>query len=155
MNGLASRNVLYNVLYEHELTPTKLKPYAVVALLTADTVCDRGLRALQTFVEGGGKLFAIGQAAARDENGKTRARPAWFRQKLGKGETTYWEKMPPIDELAKSSAPPIAPRRHASRRLRAWCTTSHNSRNRAAGWSTAQLSAATGRQGRCDRRGPI
>lgn len=112
MNGLASRNVLYNVLYEHELTPEKLKPYAAVVLLSADTVRDRALAALDEYVTAGGKLIAIGAAATLDESGKTRPRPEWFGKEHGKGETQYWEKTPAIDEFAKAllaiDRPPLA-----------------------------------------------
>jgi hypothetical protein len=112
MNGLAARSVLYNVFYEHELTPEKLKPYAAVVLLSADTMRDRSLTALEDYVTGGGKLFAIGAAATKDEAGKARKRPAWFGKKLGQGEATYLEKTPPMDELTKTllaaDRPPLA-----------------------------------------------
>ena len=100
LNGLAGRNVLYHVLYEHQLTAARLKPYAAVAVLTADMVRGRALEALEQYVAGGGKLFAAGRAAAYDENGKRRGRPAWFGQKRGLGTSVYWEKVPPVDELA-------------------------------------------------------
>jgi hypothetical protein len=102
MNGLASRNVLYNVLYEHELTPEKLKPYAAVVLLSADTVRNRALAALDEYVTAGGKLIAIEAAATRDEDGKPRPRPTWFGQKHGKGETKSFDKMPGVDGLAQT-----------------------------------------------------
>ena len=103
MNGLAGRNVLYNVLYEHELTPEKLKPYAAVALLAADTVRDRALAALETVRDGGRKAVRRRRRPPRrTRRARPRQRPAWFGQKLGQGETTYWQKTPPIDELAKA-----------------------------------------------------
>ena len=68
MNGLAARNVLFHVLYEHELTAEKLKSYAVVFLLSADTVGDQALPALEEYVSGGGELFVPGAAATKDEN---------------------------------------------------------------------------------------
>jgi hypothetical protein len=102
MNALAARNVLFNVLYEHELTVENLAPYGVVALLTADTVRNRALAALDEYVTSGGKLVAIGAAATKDENGKTRPRPKWFGQKHGKGETKCLEKTPGVDEFAKT-----------------------------------------------------
>ena len=37
-----------------------------------------------------------------DENGQGRALPAWFGRKPGKGATTCWEKLPPINELAET-----------------------------------------------------
>ncbi len=100
LNGLAGRNVLYHVLYEHELTPAKLRPYAAVALLTADMVRSGAMAALDAYVAEGGKLFAAAQAARQDENGRRRQRPAWFGQKHGKGLAVCWERIPPIDELA-------------------------------------------------------
>jgi hypothetical protein len=112
MNALAARNVQFNVLYEHELTPDKLKPYAVVALLAADTVRDRALAALDAYVTAGGKLVAMGAAATKDESGKSRPRPAWFGQKHGKGEAKYLDKLPAADDLAKTllamDRPPLA-----------------------------------------------
>ena len=65
MNGLAARNVLYHVLYEHELTPEKLKPYAAVFLLSADTVRASALEALEQYVTAGGKLLAAARRPPR------------------------------------------------------------------------------------------
>ncbi len=100
LNGLAGRNLLYHVLYEHELTAAKLRPYATVVLLTADMVRDRAIAALDEYVAGGGKLFLAPQVAAKDENGRRRQRPAWFGQKHGQGQTVTWKRIPPIDEMA-------------------------------------------------------
>jgi hypothetical protein len=100
LNGLAGRNLLYHVLYEHELTPAKLRPYAAVVLLTADMVRDRAISALDEYVAGGGKLFIAPQAAQKDENGRRRQRPAWFGQKHGKGAAVTWQRIPPINEMA-------------------------------------------------------
>lgn len=100
LNGLAGRNVLYHVLYEHELSTAKLRPYAAVALLTADMVRDRALSALEQYVRGGGRLFAAAPSARQDENGRPRPKPAWFGQKHGQGEAVSWERVPPVDELA-------------------------------------------------------
>ena len=55
LNGLAGRNVLYHVLYEHELSAGKLRPYAAVALLTAGMVRDRALVGLGTVCQRGRK----------------------------------------------------------------------------------------------------
>jgi hypothetical protein len=101
MNGLAARNVLFNVLYEHELTPETVKPYAVVYLLAAETMRDSALATLQDYVKCGGKLLVTGAAAVKDESGKSRPRPAWFGQKQGQGETKCLERAPTVDELAK------------------------------------------------------
>jgi hypothetical protein len=112
MNGLAARNVLYNVLYEHELTPEKLKSYRAVVLLSASTMRDRALEAVKQYVTDGGKLLAFEGAAAKDETGRSRPRPEWFGKKLGRGETTYAAKLPGIDELAatllSTGGPPLA-----------------------------------------------
>jgi hypothetical protein len=112
MNGLAARSVLYNVLYEHELTPEKLKSYRAVGLLSASTMRDRALEAVKQYVTDGGRLLAWEGAASKDETGKSRPRPEWFGKKLGQGETTYAAKMPQIDELAatllSAAGPPVA-----------------------------------------------
>jgi hypothetical protein len=100
LNGLAARNILFHVLYEHELTPQKLAPYAAVALLSADLVRDRAINALETYVTAGGKVFLAPNAAAYDETGRRRERPAWFGQKHGKGEAISWQPVPPIEQLA-------------------------------------------------------
>jgi hypothetical protein len=100
LNGLAARGVLFNVIYERDLTPQKLAPYRAVALLTAQTVHERALSALERFVTTGGRLFAAGDAAAYDEIGRPRPRPAWFGQITGKGESVYYEQIPSLDELA-------------------------------------------------------
>jgi hypothetical protein len=100
LNGLAGRNVLYHVLYEHELTPQRLKPYAAVLLLTADLVRDEALAALQQYVESGGKAFAAPQSAAHDEKGRPRARPAWLGKKLCRCDSESWDHLPPMDDLA-------------------------------------------------------
>jgi hypothetical protein len=94
LNGLAARNVLYDVVYEHDLTAEKLAPYTAAALLTAQTVRDRALAALELFVARGGKLFAAADAATLDETGRRRARPAVF------GRGIYYEKLPALDGLA-------------------------------------------------------
>jgi hypothetical protein len=100
LNALAGHNVVYDVLYENDLTREKLAAYAAVALLTADTVRAKALAAIEGFVAEGGKLFAAGNAATLDETGKQRPKPAFFGRKTGKGESIYYEKLPPIDELA-------------------------------------------------------
>ena len=95
LNGLAARNVMYHVLYEHELTPEKLKPYAAVAVLSADIVRERALAALESYAAGGGRLFTAARAAVYDETGRRRGRPSWFGRKC-----TYWDRMPSADDLA-------------------------------------------------------
>jgi hypothetical protein len=104
LNALASRNVIYDVLYEHELTPEKLKPYAGVCLLGALYVRDRAVRALEEYVSAGGRLFVAGKAATFDEKGKARPTPAFFGRKTGKGESTVhdYQKVLPVDDLARA-----------------------------------------------------
>lgn len=100
LNGLAARNVVYDVLYEQDLTSERLAPYSAVALLTAETVRDKALAALETFVNHGGKLFAAGESATLDEAGRRRPKPALFARNTGKGACVYYEKLPAVDELA-------------------------------------------------------
>ena len=102
LNGLAARRVVFDILYENELTPTKLKPYTAVALLTAVTVRDQAMNALEDYVANGGKLFAVGNAATTDENGRRRAQPPFATRKIGTGESVYFEKLPPVDDLAQT-----------------------------------------------------
>jgi len=65
--------------------------------------CATGaLQALQEYVSGGGQLFTIGKAATFDEKGQPRVQPAFLRTDAGKGKSTYFEKLPPIDELAQA-----------------------------------------------------
>lgn len=102
LNGLAARGVLFDVIYERDLSIERLTPYRAVALLTAQTVHERVLSALQSFVAGGGNLFAAGNAATFDETGRGRARPVWFGQKTGKGNCIYYDRIPSLDEIAKT-----------------------------------------------------
>jgi hypothetical protein len=101
LNGLAARNVLFNVIYARDLTAEKLKDYSEVALLTADTVSDKALSALEGYVRGGGRLIVAGQSASLDERGQKRARPSFFGKKFGKGECIYLEQIPAVDHLAE------------------------------------------------------
>jgi hypothetical protein len=102
LNGLAGRGVIYDVLYEHELTSGKLKPYAAVALLTAERVRERAVKALEEYVAGGGKVVAVGNVATQDERGSPRPQPSFLHTKTGRGECLYFEKLPPMDELART-----------------------------------------------------
>jgi hypothetical protein len=102
LNGLASRNVMYDVLYEDDVTPERLKSYAAVALLTADMVRDRAVTALKEYLAGGGKVVAAGNVATQDEKGTARPQPSFLRTRAGRDECLYLEKLPPIDELAQT-----------------------------------------------------
>ena len=97
LNGLAARNVIFDVVYEHDLTAARLAGYAAAAVLTAETVRAPALAALEQFVARGGKLFAAGRAARVDEGGQARPRPPLFARK----GVVYWEQLPPVDELAR------------------------------------------------------
>jgi len=100
LNGLAGRNVLYHVLFEHEVTPDRLKPYAAVVLLTAETVRNEALAALEHYVNAGGKVFAAPRTASTNELGQPRQRPAWFDQKPPRGALVCWPTLPSADEMA-------------------------------------------------------
>lgn len=102
LSGLASRNVIYDVLYEHDVTPAMLKPYAAVVLLTAETVRDRAVKALEEYLAAGGKVVAVGNVATRNERGSPRPQPSFLRTKAGTGECLYFEKLPSIDELVRT-----------------------------------------------------
>ena len=114
LNGLAARNVLFDVIYEHDLEPGALSRYSKVAMLTADNVSDKALGVLENYVKNGGRLFVAGRSASLDEKGHKRPSPSFFGQKLGKGECVYSEEIPVLDQLAenlrsheKSGAPVI------------------------------------------------
>jgi len=102
LNGLAARKVLFDVIYEHDLTTDTLASYHAVALLTAQTVGEKALSALESFVTEGGRLFATSEVAAHDETGRKRSRPPWFGRKMGKGECIYYDRIPSLDEVANT-----------------------------------------------------
>jgi hypothetical protein len=102
LDGLASRHVLFDVIYESDVTAEKLAPYKVVALLSARTVRQRALSALESYVTNGGRLIAAGEAATLDETGQKHAPPEWFGKQTGKGACTYSEQIPSLDDLSKT-----------------------------------------------------
>jgi hypothetical protein len=102
LNGLSSRNVLYDVLYERDVTPKELKPYAAVALLTAKMVRDRAVKTLEKYLAGGGKVVAAGAVATQDETGSPRSQPSFLHTNVGKSGCLYFDKLPGIDELART-----------------------------------------------------
>ena len=102
LDGLAARHVLFNVLYESDLTAVKLAPYKVVAMLTTRTTRQSAISALETYLTKGGKIIAAGDAATLDETGQKRSQPEWFGKKTGSGEYTYYEQLPPLDDLSKT-----------------------------------------------------
>jgi hypothetical protein len=101
LNALAGRKVLFNVLYEHELTCDRLQRFSAVVLLTAESMRREALTALEQYVHSGGKLFVATRTATSDEFGRRREPPAWFGQSSGKGQIVRWEKLPDVDELAR------------------------------------------------------
>jgi hypothetical protein len=102
LNGLAARNVLFDVVYERDLKAGTLSHYSEVALLTARAVSDKALAALENYLRQGGRLFVAGQSASLDQQGRKRPRPAFFGRKIGKGECVYSEEIPPLDQLAEN-----------------------------------------------------
>ena len=65
MNGLAARNVLFHVLYEHELTPQRLAPYAAVALNLGGSGSGSGRRRAGS-VCGSGRKGVLGPERRRE-----------------------------------------------------------------------------------------
>jgi len=111
LNALSGRNVLYNVLYEHELTPERLTPYAAVVLLTAETMRSDALAAINQHVQLGGTLFVAPKTATSDEFGRPRQPPAWMKHSAAKGRIVSWEELPAVDDLAGqllAALPPAA-----------------------------------------------
>ena len=102
LNGLAARNVLFDVIYEHNLKPNTLSHYSEVALLTADTVSDKSIGVLENYVRNGGRLIVAGQSASLDQQGRKRQRPSFFGRKSGKGECVYMQQVLPLDQLAEN-----------------------------------------------------
>lgn len=99
LDGLGARNVLFNVVYEHNMSASDLSHYPEVADLTGDTASDRDLNVLESYVRGGGKLFVVGKTASRDPQGRGRSRPAFFGHRIGKGECVYFDQIPPMSKL--------------------------------------------------------
>jgi hypothetical protein len=102
LNGLAARNVLFDVIYEHNLKANTLSHYSEVALLTADTVSDKSIGVLENYVRNGGRLIVAGQSASLDQQGRKRQRPSFFGRKSGKGECVYMQQVLPLDQLAEN-----------------------------------------------------
>ncbi len=100
LNGLAARHVLFDVLYGRDLSASELARYRTVALLTAETISDRALSALERYVTQGGRLVVAVNAAFRDERGRERPKPSFFGRNIGNGYCDYLEHLPSIDELA-------------------------------------------------------
>lgn len=101
LDGLAARNVLFNVLYARDLTPEMLARYSAVAVLTADRVSDGALAAMEAYVRNGGKLLVAGQSASLDDEGLPREKPPFFGRKIGKGKCDTFDQIPPVDKLAE------------------------------------------------------
>jgi hypothetical protein len=100
LNDLAARNVLFDVIYARDLTLRRLSRYSEVAVLTAETVSNKALAALEHYVREGGRLIVAGQSASLDQDGSRRPHPSFFGQRLGKGECVYYEQTPSLEQLA-------------------------------------------------------
>jgi hypothetical protein len=57
LNGLAARGVLYDVLYEHDLTPERLRPYAAVAVVSTAKIRPQAAAVLDNYAARGRKLY--------------------------------------------------------------------------------------------------
>ncbi|HWB96762.1 MAG TPA: hypothetical protein VG672_08675, partial [Bryobacteraceae bacterium] len=98
LDGLAARRVLFEPVYERDITAEGLARYKAVAVLTARSVRESALAALRSFQASGGNVILAGGAALFDENGVRRERPALSKE--GKGRLTDLEQIPPIQDLA-------------------------------------------------------
>ena len=111
LDGLAARQVQFEVLYEKDLTATLLSRFKAVAILSAPIVRGSAIAALEEFVRKGGQLISAEKSATVDEQGTARQLPAFFRNTTGPGRGMHLEQVPPIEELAKilraASASPI------------------------------------------------
>ena len=111
LDGLAARQVQFEVLYEKDLTATLLSRFKAVAILSAPIVRGSAITALEEFVRKGGQLISAEKSATVDEQGTARQLPAFFRNTTGPGRGMHLEQVPPIEELAKilraASASPI------------------------------------------------
>ena len=172
LNALSGRNVLYNVLYEHELTSERLKPYTAVLLLTAETMRNGASMALEQYVHSGGRCFVAPKTATADEFGRRREPPAWFGQTSGQGQMVCWHELPAVDEAARqlfAALPPPAVRLQAPPSVlynvteqprggqAAWSTCSTTRRGPPAGslfrsTGVASMSPCSRRRGRAVRR---
>ena len=105
LDGLAARNILFDVIYARDLSASRLSHYSEVALLTADVVSDKDLGVLENYVREGGKLIVAGKSASLDTQGRERPRPSFFGRNIGKGECVYFDQIPPLDKLAADLRP--------------------------------------------------
>ena len=92
LNGLAAHGVLFNVVYEHDLTSAMLQRYKA-ALIVAEHVRSSALAALAECSANGGKLLAMETAACKDEAGRKRAEPPL-------ANATHFQATAPIETLA-------------------------------------------------------
>jgi hypothetical protein len=102
LNGLAARNVAYDVVYERDITSEKLAAYSAIALLKVDSVRAAAMSAIKTFVARGGKLSIAGSSASLDETGARRQEPVSSWCKTQQRGCVYYEQLPPLDELASA-----------------------------------------------------
>lgn len=102
LDGLGARRVMFNVIYERDLSAAALSGYKAVAILSARVVRDSALAAVEEFVRKGGTLVAAAPAGSLDEHDRKRPRSPFSTRAIGAGQSTYFDRLPPVDELAKT-----------------------------------------------------
>lgn len=102
LDGLAARGVLFEVLYEKDVTRAALSRYRAVAILSARMVRDSAIAALEDFVRKGGRLVSTGNSATLAEGASTRTLPAFFQGATGSGKGVHFDTLPLVEELAKT-----------------------------------------------------
>jgi hypothetical protein len=101
LNALASRRVPFEIVYERDITPQVLSRYHGVALLTAKTMSNSSLDAVEQFVKQGGQLLSTQSAGTLTEEAEPRPTPTFFSGKLGQGSAVMIADNQPIDQLAR------------------------------------------------------
>jgi hypothetical protein len=100
MNGLSSRGVLYDVLYEDDITAERLKRYSCLVLLTENFRSQQVSNTLnQYLMTAGGKIVAV-RGVAKKGSGENEG--AIFQPKTESRQYLRFDTMPPIDELAQT-----------------------------------------------------
>jgi len=102
LDGLGARRVIFNVLYERDLSAETLSGYKAVAILSARVVRDSALAAVEEFVRKGGVLIAAGPAGSLDEHDRKRPRNPFATRRVDSGQSIYFDRLPAPDELAKT-----------------------------------------------------
>jgi hypothetical protein len=99
LDGLGARRVLFNVLYERDVTVKALSGYRAVAMLTARVLRQSAITAIEQFARSGGTLVTVADCGVSDETGQNRAVPPFAA--AGSGKSIHLERLPAIDELAR------------------------------------------------------